>query len=515
MATGLGAGLSGAILSLGAGAQSAGSNPQSKAAFSVPELAGSDNCERLTSLRLDTGKILSAISVKPPFETPVTMTLGRSATVRVPFCRVAGLLTPTPSSEINFEVWLPEQNYAGRFAGVGNGGLTGEIFYVSMAPMLNRGYAVFGSDRGHKGAAFDMKFASQPERVIDFRERADHLATVAAKSVVARYYGKLPRYSYWSGCSGGGVQAYTAAWLHPGDYDGIIAGAAPMLFQGEEADMSAMTGIAPILWKAPTFTKEKLDMVTTAAVGRCDADDGIIDKVISNPKRCKFDPATLVCRPGQTTDCLSTHEAEVLNEAYAAGHSKGAEYYWKALGGGSGPSPLTKFMGQVTYSPTPQQQFLQDFSARGGKMIAYVGMNDFPMPKMLAFQEQLIARTQHPGISRERAVAGVNNFHRLFLVPGMEHCAGGAGPNTLVTPAPMDGSPVASGQDIYSAIEAWVEKGRAPRFLVATKYKDNDITKTIEMTRPICAYPLQARWNGKGKSSDYRNFTCVKPSSNS
>jgi feruloyl esterase len=350
--------------------------------------------------------------------------------------------------------------------------------------------------------------AGQPEKVIDFRERADHLATVAAKLLVAKYYGAPPRYSYWSGCSGGGVQGYTAAWLHPEDYDGIIAGAAPMLFKGEVVDMSAMTSIAPILWKAPSLTKEKLEMVTKAAVAQCDADDGVKDGVISDPQRCKFNPATLICRKGQTTECLSKTEADVLKEAYAAGHSRGAEYYWKAMGGGSGPSPVTQFMGQVTYSPSDDQKLLQGFAAKSHKMIAYVGLNDFPMPKMVKYQEMLIAEQMRHGKTRRQAIAAVNRFHRLFLLPGMEHCVGGPGPSYIFSPG-LDGQ--AASDDAYTAIENWVEKGEAPSTLLATKYKDNDPSHGVQMTRPICAYPLQARWNRKGDWSDYHNFACVKP----
>jgi feruloyl esterase len=469
------------------------------------------DCAALTSVKLDNGKVVSAEPVKPPYEAPrIFMYTG---TVQRPFCRVVGVLTPTPSSEINFEVWLPTEGYTGRFAGVGNGGLTGAIFYPSMAAMVNRGYAALSSDRGHKGGGFDMAFSSEPEKVIDFRERADHLATVAAKTLVAKYYGVPPRYSYWSGCSGGGVQGYTAAWLHPDDYDGIIAGAAPMLFKGDTPDMGAMTGIAPILWKAPTLTKEKLEMVTRAAVAACDADDGVKDGVISDPKSCKFDPATLICRPGQTAECLSPTEASVLNEAYASGHSRGAEYYWKALGGGDGPSPVTRFMGQVTYSPSQDQQFLQGFAAKGHKMIAYAGMNDFPMPKMVKYQEMLIADRQKGGKSREQAIAEVNMFHRLFLLPGMEHCVGGPGPNNIVAAGLNETSAKGAEQDVYTAMEDWVEKGKAPDSIVATKYKGDDPKNGALMSRPICAYPLQAKWNQKGDWHDGHNFSCVKPPS--
>jgi feruloyl esterase len=497
---GLGAGslLAGAVvMGAGAGAARAAGGP-----------AG--DCGALTSVKIDNGRIVSAVSVKPPYVTEPLF--GRAGTVRVPFCRVTGVLTPTPSSEINFEVWLPQEGYSGRFAGVGNGGLMGQMFYVSMANVVNRGYAAYNSDRGHKGGGMDMSWSDQSEKVMDFRQRADHLGTVAAKSVVAAFYGKPARYSYWSGCSGGGVQAYTAAWLHPDDYDGILAGAAPMLFEGEEADMGAMTGIAPILWKTPSLSAAKLDMVAKAAVAACDADDGVKDGVISDPKHCKFDPASLICREGQTGDCLSQKEADTLKEAYASGHSRGAEYYWKALGGGDGPAPVTRFMGAVTYVPTDDQKHMRHgFAEHGHKILAYAGMNDFPMPKMVKYQEMLIADHEKGGKTRAQAIAEVNKFHRLFLLPGMEHCAGGPGPNTFFTPP--DDDPSKGTVDAYTALENWVEKGVPPRSIVAYKYKGDDPKKGVQMSRPICVYPLQAKWSGKGDSADYHNFTCVKPPS--
>ncbi|MFC3174087.1 tannase/feruloyl esterase family alpha/beta hydrolase [Novosphingobium bradum] len=482
-----------------------------------------DACSALTSFALPDGRIRSATPVAPPFAVP----WAKGGTVTRPFCRVAGVLTPTPSSEINFEVWLPTEGYAGRFAGVGNGGLAGAIFYGAMGRMVQRGYAVFGSDRGHKGT--DMAWSvNQPEKVIDFRERADHLATVASKAVVARFYGAAPRHSYWSGCSAGGVQGYTAAWLHPDDYDGIIAGASPLLFNRDIVPgkpwptMGDITYIAPILAREPGFTKAKARMVSDAAVAQCDANDGVRDGVIADPKQCRFDPASLVCRPGQTDKCLSPAEAVMLKQAYATGHSRGAEYYWKALSGdtqGGAASPaasaamtdMVSFMTRSMYVPSARQEYLQGFAARGGKMIAYVGLNDFPMPKMIKYEDALIARHRAGGKSWARAKAEVDRFHRLFLLPGVEHCSGGPGADNILAQRPADQPATGPGQDAISAIEAWVERGQAPARLVAVKYTDGDPAKGMVMSRPLCVYPNQARWNRVGDSSDYRSYTCVAP----
>jgi feruloyl esterase len=278
----------------------------------------------------------------------------------------------------------------------------------------------------------------------------------------------------------------------------VIAGAAPMLFKRDFVpgqgvpDMGAITSIAPILWKAPTLSKEKLDMVSKKAVAYCDPRDGVKDGVINDPQRCAFDPASLICKKGQTSECLSKNEADVLRQAYASGHSRGAEYYWKALGGGSGPTKESQVMGDAMFVPSVQQEMLRGFEAKGAKMIAYVGLNDFPMPKMVKFEERLIADRQKGGKTRAQAMAEVEKFHRLFLVPGMEHCQGGPGANNFSTPTQPERPPMGPDQDIVSAMEAWVEQGKAPTILIATKYEADMPSKPVKMTRPLCLYPKVA-----------------------
>src|SRR3990172_7320553 len=142
------------------------------------------------------------------------------------FCRVAASIRPTADSDIQLEVWMPEQGWNEKFAGVGNGGFWGEIMYPQMSEPLTRGYAVASTDTGHEGAVDDGSFAvGHPEKLVDHGYRAIHEMTVKAKAIIAERYGDGPRQSYWLGCSTGGRQGLMEAQRFPDDYDGISSGA--------------------------------------------------------------------------------------------------------------------------------------------------------------------------------------------------------------------------------------------------------------------------------------------------
>ncbi len=124
------------------------------------------------------------------------------------FCRVTGVLRPTSDSLIKFEVWIPENDWNGRFLGVGNGGFAGSIGYRQLGGNLQRGFATAGSDAGHTAEAEDATWAfGHPEKVKDFGWRAVHLTTERAKDIVAAYYGKPVSKAYFDSCSDGGREA--------------------------------------------------------------------------------------------------------------------------------------------------------------------------------------------------------------------------------------------------------------------------------------------------------------------
>jgi feruloyl esterase len=146
---------------------------------------------------------------------------------------------------------------------------------------------------------------------------------------------------------------------------------------------------------------------------------------------------------------------------------------------------------------------LSRFRARGGRLILYHGWNDAAIPPL-----QVVEYYQ-----KVRATLGADqadSFVRLFMVPGMQHCAGGAGPDAFGQNRPgVNDDPL---HDIDAALERWVEQGIAPEKLIATKYKEGAPAASagsVTRTRPLCPYPQVARWTGSGSTDDAANFTCA------
>ncbi|HTC14600.1 MAG TPA: tannase/feruloyl esterase family alpha/beta hydrolase [Steroidobacteraceae bacterium] len=469
-------------------------------------------------------KITSATHVAPPFIVPPSMSADSirqladklsapmadqmaHGTVRVPFCRVIGVLTPTKASEINFEAWLPEAHYNGRLVQEGDGGLLGAIPYTLMSKLINRGFAVMGSDKGHHGDSMDYKWAiDQPEKVIDHHYRATHATTVATKALVAKFYGDPARHTYFSGCSGGAVQGFEAAMYNPEDFDGMaIGGAAPPVANPR---LPAIGELPKILAESKGLDSAKLQLVSRAAIASCDQIDGVRDGVISYPKQCRFDPGTLACRTGVGSDCLTDLEVVAIKRGYALGMSPGTEYYWRFLEKLGFPPEAGKY---IALAPPANETYLQSFEANGRKMIAYVGTVDVSAPGFEKYQEALVARDRDSGLSPEAAEEKVGRFYRAFELPAMEHCMGGPGPNNISASLQPERDNANADEDIMAALISWVEQGRAPEYLIATKYEDDNPSKPVSMTRPICVYPKLAQWDRKGSPSHYRSFSCVNP----
>ncbi len=81
--------------------------------------------------------------------------------------------------------------------------------------------------------------------------------------------------------------------------------------------------------------------------------------------------------------------------------------------------------------------------------------------------------------------------YRLFMVPGMGHCAGGTGPDRF---------------DALKALDAWVETGTPPETIIASRF---DAAGAIDRTRPLCPYPKVTVYRGEGSTDDAANFSCA------
>ena len=463
------------------------------------------------------------------------------------FRRVVGVIKPTSDSHINFEVWLPVEGWNGSFHGIGNGGFAGSIGHAEMAIQLARGYAVAATDTGHTGSAEDATWAvGHPEKVIDFGHRAIHEMTVKAKAIIKAHYGKAPRFSYFNSCSNGGRQALMEAQRYPEDYDGIIAGA-PANDWTRLMTQGAFIGQVTLRDAASYIPAKKMKAIEAAALTSCDAVDGLQDGVIDDPTRCRFDPSVLLCKGAETDDCLTAAQVETLKKIYAGPRdARGNQISqslvpggetglmgWNAWVSGSAPgkSPMNGIAGQFFKSIVFADQNwdfkalnaerdmklaerklgrilnatnpdLSAFNKRGGKLIMYMGWSDAAIPPEMTIN-------YYKSVVGKMGQTEADRFVRLYLVPGMQHCVLGPGPNWFgqafkcVT---CDAQ-----HDIVQALERWVDQGVAPDSIIATKYK-NDIARTdIVRTRPLCPYPQVARYKGSGSIDDAANFSCVNP----
>ena len=495
-------------------------------------------CEQLASLKLDNTVIATSERVTGgTFKMPGSTD---SVTKLPAFCRVAGELRPTRDSHIAFEVWLPLENWNGKFAGVGNGGWAGVISYSALGEQLRRGYATVSTNTGHVAEpGFDMaKFAfGHPERLADFGWRSVHEMTEKGKAITAAHYGRPARYAFWIGCSTGGKQGLTEAQRFPSDYDGIVA-VAPAnnwarLMAGDFAPQGDVARDA-----ANSFTAAQGRALQRAALKACDARDGVTDSLIENPAKCAFDPATVQCAPGVAADstCLTAAQVQTARRVYTGakdptgrviypGLAPGSEAFWGALVNPARPFPIPQSYyrwivvgdsawdwksldlstpagyalqreAEIKYDPVlaAVNPDLRGFRAHGGKLIQLHGWDDqlISPQNSIDYYEAVIAFEASAARDRAAAARDVQNFFRLFMVPGMLHCGGGPGPTSY---------------DAESALESWVERGIAPDSILTAQV----VAGTPVRTRPLCPYPKVATYKGTGDFNRAENFSCRMP----
>ncbi len=520
---------------------------------SWPTHAELASCASLLNMKIPRTQMVLAETVSSGvFDAPD----GRS--YKVPdFCRVHGIAKPNPDSHINFEVWLPLKNWNGRYYQVGTGGFAGAISYARMADSLLSGNAVAGTDTGHVrlkngGASWAL---GKPQKIIDYGYRSLKETTTRAKLIVNTWYGEDARYSYFAGCSNGGREALMVAQRFPEDWDGILAGA-PANFLTFESVMQLENEIAQ--WSQPgsSIPLAKLPAIQKAAVAACRTDAHVIDGIASDPRFCRLEPESLLCKGDTDNDeCLTPRQVVTLQKIYGglidAGTKKqlysGYEatfeadfwpksviaekpeqtpgYYFGSellsnmvvddpdldiyrLAPGVAADLVNKKM--IAGEPLPDilnsnNPDLQKFRDRGGKLIVYHGWGDtLPSPGGSVDYFQSVART----------LGGINkttNFYRLFMVPGMGHCGRGPGANSFGQSSSYAPSLKNDAEhNIIQALESWVENGVAPKKIVAAKYVNDKPVEGVAFTRPLCAYPNIAKYKGSGSMDLAANFVCAE-----
>ena len=396
---------------------------------------------------------------------------------------------------------------------------------------------------GTPASPLDASWAlGHPDKIVDFGWRAIHEMTVKAKAIIQAFYGEPAKRSYFSACSNGGRQGLMEAQRFPGDYDGIVAGAPANYWTKVFAtfiwDIQAMQADP-----AGYIGANKIPAIGKAVAAACDANDGVKDGVLNDPRQCRFDPKVLLCKEGDADSCLTAPQVAALKKIYDGPvDAKGKQMFPGFLPGGEeGPGGWLTWIGQ---SPGKD---LQTVFASGfyNNMISTKDpvdvktMNVETAVKLADDQQAQTFNAVDPNLKPFMAVAessssitagvtphfrrraainyynsveatlgapATDSFMRLYMVPGMQHCQGGPGADSFGQFAPAGDAQ----HDLYQALEQWVEKGAAPDKLIATKYlSDADHSKGAKMTRPLCPYPQSARYKGAGDTNDAASFECV------
>jgi feruloyl esterase len=455
-----------------------------------------NNCQQLTSLAKSTVEIPTAELVESGVFTPPK---GKPLDGLPAFCRVAAVLHPSPDSAIRIELWMPETNWNGRLEGTGNGGFAGNLGYGTLAAAVKRGYAVVNTDMGMATPPGEDAtiFVGRPERWKDWGYRSTHEMTVEAKRLLAAFYKRPAAHNYFVGCSTGGEQAWMEAQRYLDDYDGIVGG----------APANNRTGVhESILWnfiateRSPQdhIPPAKLAPLAKAVMDACDGLDGLTDGLIGDPTKCSFDPASVQC-PGVDNDkCLTPEQVAAVRRLYAGpvdprtgqqiypGMPKGSELGWDHLGpSANGQPPYAPIFTWVFGRDWNWRSFdfdrsaaavdqklaadvnatspnLDAFHKRGHKLLIYHGWSDW----LVVPAESVTFRST---VASRYSEKNLGDFYRLFMVPGMTHCSGGAGPDHF---------------DALGAVVDWVEKGHAPEKIVASQFAANHDSERPLRTRP-------------------------------
>ncbi|NUZ04702.1 tannase/feruloyl esterase family alpha/beta hydrolase [Piscinibacter koreensis] len=499
------------------------------------------DCTALAQQRVSSFQVESlsatpvAASASAPFTVPTTTT-----TITEPFCRVTGTAKANAASNIKFELWLPfKEKWNGKFAGTASGGSAGSISYGQVATHMRMNYASVGHDNGHVSVGFDQTWAYDPatrtlknEQIVDWAYRAQHVVTVVGKELTSAFYGTRAKYAYYNGCSQSGHHGMMEVQRYPDDYDGVVAGA-------HTSDWT--TNMATQFWAAQTqfrsggvgaIPRAKYSVVSAAILGKCDGKPGIdhlADGVLDDPRKCSFDPAELQCTGADAPNCLTAPQVASLRDAYqghvnASGERVAYAYPVGVEAGSFWPASTTTptapqgswadyfrypvFVNPqydfATFNWNTDPKFARDklrptydaFEtdltpfARRGKLLMYHGWSDSLISPYLTVD-------YWNAIRNRMGAAEVDKFARLYMIPGVDHCSGGAGTGTF---------------EMMTALSRWVENGIAPdattpqSTIVASR-----TTSAGTRTRPLCPYPKIAIYKGSGSTEAAENFTCQSP----
>jgi feruloyl esterase len=454
------------------------------------------------------------------------------------YCEISAMVRPEPGSNIGVVFRLPE-GWNGKFFGIGGGGFIGNLTLQGATPGLMKGYATAGTDTGHPSTdgtdgsfLLDRPGHVNPIAVADFGFRAIHLMTTVGKAVANTYYGRPVSKAYYQGCSTGGREGLAEVQRYPDDYDGVIAGAPVYDLRVQTSALFRIQAFHQD--PASTLTAEQVGIVNKAVLANCDTADGLKDGIINDPMACKWDPAALRCKAGESgAHCLTPAQVKAVRISYSGVKAKngavaawplarGSEMDWinRSIGGqpnnpyGSNHTLGARYLFFLLYGDpdkawmnlTPDQvmgdlaksKVIKEFSAdnpdisqfvkKGGKLLLYHGGYDpgpSPVGTLAYFNQAQAVTAAELGVPIE----ALNKDVRLFMATGVYHCRGGPGPDQF---------------DLLSAMETWAELGQAPERIVATKANS-------PISRPMCAWPALPHYKGEGDPNAEASFACAAP----
>ncbi|MCX6633982.1 MAG: tannase/feruloyl esterase family alpha/beta hydrolase [Acidobacteria bacterium] len=488
----------------------------------VPVLAAQSSPQtQCSSLRALTG-----------YEFSVVTAVLHPAAGNVPeFCRVVGQVQP----EVRFEVSLPTF-WNKRLLVAGNGGYAGEDLeapgrIAGRNEALRKEFTFAQTNTGHDAGQEPLgTFAVSSQKLLDYAFRAVHVTAETAKKLAVAYYGSGPGRSYFQGCSTGGRQALISAQRFPRDFDGILAGAPVLDFSGT---MLKYTSWVQALAAAP-IPAAKLKLLADRVYAQCDTKDGLRDGLIDDPRRCGFQPSQHLpkCDGGDGPDCFTEGQIRSLETIYGDLVIRGQRVYpgWPVGAEIAGPNGRSGWDGWIVRDGAPTTAFLfaetffrylafpkkdpsfqlkqldfdrdaprlewiaqvlnatapdlSRFRDRGGKLLMWFGWADPALNPLMGVEYyEAVVKKMGPA---------TRDFFRLFMLPGVFHCAGGVGCDSF---------------DRLAALIDWVEQGKAPDGLAASRMEKGKAVRT----RPLCPYPQVAKYKGTGNIDDAASFACADP----
>jgi feruloyl esterase len=479
-----------------------------------------------------------------------TTTLPRSGGSPVEVCKVDGYVAP----QVGFALILPLelQGWNHRFIELGCGGHCGIVAPDMCAMPVGRGYACIVTDMGHRGSGGDGLWAKgNLQAKVDWGFRAAHVVAIAGKAITRQFYGVGAAHSYFMGCSTGGREALQEAQRFPYDFEGIIAGSPPIRLSDLYIMFAWGAHVAHTSDGKPILSLQNLQLLNKAAVAACDLGDGAKDGIIGRPDACRFSPEKLLCSASRSKDCLTAAQVKAAKLIYQGptlsdgkilfpGPYPGSEYNPEIADPSHGNWNMS-YVSAQGYTPLMQQAFryfyfdenrsptwtyrdfnfnedykrmgnmealvdssnpdLSRFRDAGGKLLMYEGTNDNSvLPRfVIDYYQKVEAVMGGP--------ANAQKFARLFVLPGVEHCAGGVGASSI---------------DYLSAMQNWVERDSPPDKLIAYHLKSKaPLTMSslwatfplnpqdIAFSRPVYPYPVMARYRGSGDPNSGSSFAAA------